>query len=296
MRLLSLFVIIWLTSTIVAQTPTTPAKTEKSGSYKYLLYLPDKYKENKDESWPLIIYLHGKSACGNNLDKVRRYGLPFYLDRDMKVDAVVAAPQCPTGKNWVADNWFITFLDDIKEKYNIDDNRIYLTGMSLGGFGTFSLAIKYPEVFAAVSPFCGGGQPVTACPMKDIPTWVFHGDRDEQVPLRRSQEMVDAIKKCGGNPKFTILKGMPHDIHRSYNNPELYEWMLGHSKNGPVEVAKMPELNTDTTIKSEAVAKAPKEAPLPKLKAKKRRKKRQKAEPVKEEKIEESEKMKFKFE
>ncbi len=295
MRLLSLFVIIWLTSTLAAQTPTTPAKTEKSGSYKYLLYLPDQYKENKDKPWPLIIYLHGKSACGNNLAKVRRYGLPFYLDRDMKVEAVVAAPQCPMGKNWVTDNWFITFLDDIKKKYSIDENRIYLTGMSLGGFGTFSLTIKYPDIFAAVSPFCGGGQPQTVAPMKDVPTWVFHGDRDEQVPLRRSQEMVDAIKKCGGNPKFTILKGMPHDIHRNYNNPELYKWMLSHSKNGTVEVAKIPEPNTDTTIKAEAVAKAPIEKPLPKSKAKKQR--RRKAEPAKEEeKAEESEKMKFKFE
>lgn len=295
MRFYFVLIIIWLASSLAAQTPTTPAKTEKSGSYKYLLYLPEKYKEDKDKQWPLIIYLHGKSACGNNLDKVRRYGLPFYLDRDMKLDAVVAAPQCPLGKNWVTDNWFITFLDDIKEKYNIDESRIYLTGMSLGGFGTFSLAIKYPEIFAAVSPFCGGGQPVTVAPMKDIPTWVFHGDRDEQVPLRRSQEMVDAIKKHGGNPKFTILKGMPHDIHRSYNNPELYEWMLSHSKNGPIYATQNPKSTIDTTIQSDAVAKAPKDKALPIVKDKP--KKRKKAEPVKEEeKIEESEKMKFKFE
>jgi predicted peptidase len=294
MRLISILIIILSASTLAAQSPTTPAKTEKSGSYKYLLYLPDKYKENKDKTWPLIIYLHGKSACGNNLDKVRRYGLPFFLDRDMKLDAVVAAPQCPMGKNWVTDNWFITFLDDIKEKYHIDENRIYLTGMSLGGFGTFSLAIKYPEIFAAISPFCGGGQPQTVSPIKEIPTWVFHGDRDEQVPLRRSQEMVDAIRKCGGNPKFTILKGMPHDIHRNYNNPELYEWMLSQSKNGPVYTTKLPESVLDTTIHVTALAKAPKEKPL--LKPKTRRQKRQKTDPAKEEKIEESEKMKFKFE
>lgn len=294
MRFYFLFVTIWLTNLLAAQSPTTPARTEKSEYYKYLLYLPDKYKEDKDKSWPLIIYLHGKSACGNNLDKVRRYGLPFFLDRDMKVDAIVAAPQCPTGKNWVTDNWFITFLDDIKEKYHIDDSRIYLTGMSLGGFGTFSLAIKYPDLFAAVSPFCGGGQPQTVAPMKDIPTWVFHGDRDEQVPLKRSQEMVDAIKKCGGDPKFTILKGMPHDIHRNYNNPELYEWMLSHSKNGPVYVAKVPEPKTEPSIQPEAIAKAPIEKPQPKTQVK--RQKRRKAEPEKEEKIEESEKMKFKFE
>jgi len=215
---------------VYAQTPKTPAKELKSKTYRYLLYLPDNYKEKEQKKWPLIIYLHGKSACGNNLDKVRRYGLPFFMDRDMKLEAIVVAPQCPEGKNWVAENWFMPFLDDLRSNYDIDKNRIYLTGMSLGGFGTFSLAIKYPEVFAATAPLCGGGQPTTACPMKDIPTWVFHGDRDEQVPLSRSTEMVNALKKCGGHPKYSILKGQPHDIHRTYGNMDLYEWMLRQSK------------------------------------------------------------------
>jgi predicted peptidase len=215
----------------VSQTISCSVKIEKSELYKYLVYTPGDYSNNSEKKWPLIIYLHGRSACGSNFDKVRRYGLPFFMDRGMQLDAIVAAPQCPEGKNWVADNWFMPFLNDIKDKYNIEAERIYLTGMSLGGFGAFSIAIKYPDVFAAVVPLCGGGQPTIVCPMKDIPTWVFHGDKDELVPLKRSQEMVEALEKCGGNPKFTVLKGQPHDIHRTYNNPELYEWMLKQSKN-----------------------------------------------------------------
>lgn len=291
MRFLTTIVFITITSYLAAQTPTTPAKTEKSDAYSYLLYLPDNYAENKDKPWPLIIYLHGQSACGNNLDKVRRYGLPFYLDREMKVDAIVAAPQCPANKNWVSDNWFMTFLKDIKEKYAVDATRIYLTGMSLGGFGTFSLAIQYPDIFAAVSPFCGGGQPVTVCPMKDIPIWVFHGDKDEQVPLRRSQEMVDALKKCGGNPKFSILKGMPHDIHRHYNNPELYAWMLSQSKTGIIETPEIAKnQNTDSLIQKE---KPNKKESLRLFKRKKQ--KMNKAQEKPKETPEESEKLKFRF-
>lgn len=230
MRLVIIFIALWgFIIQLYSQTANTPAMELKSTTYSYLLYKPDGYSEI-NKKWPLIIYLHGRSACGNNLAKVRRYGMPFYLDRGMKIDAICIAPQCPAGKNWVSENWFLPFISELKNKYSIDENRIYLTGMSLGGFGAFSLAIKYPEIFAAVAPLCGGGQPATVCPMKDIPTWVFHGDRDEQVPLYRSTEMVEALRKCGGNPKYTILKGQPHDIHKTYGNIELYEWMLQQNK------------------------------------------------------------------
>jgi len=199
--------------------------------YHYLTYLPEKYKSNRHKKWPLIIYLHGSSACGRDLDKVRSYGLPFFTDRGMQLDAVAVSPQCPKGKNWTTDNWLDPFLKDVTEKYHIDTTRIYLTGMSLGGFGTWDLAIKYPHRFAAVVPLCGGGKPQFVCAIKDVPVWVLHGDHDEQVPIRRSEEMVDALRKCGGNPKFTVLKGFPHDIHRMYGDESIYKWMLQYSLN-----------------------------------------------------------------
>jgi predicted peptidase len=242
-----IFSLLFLIKNAYSQTAVTPAKELNSKTYHYLLYLPDSFNNNTSHKWPLIIYLHGKSACGSNLTKVRRYGLPFFLDRDMKIQAIVVAPQCPAGKNWVSDNWFVSFLDELKSKFPIDENRIYLTGMSLGGFGTFSLAIKYPEIFAAVVPLCGGGQPSTACAMKDIPTWVFHGDKDELVPIARSTEMVNAIKKCGGKPKYSILKGQPHDIHKTYGNAELYEWMLAQTKGEKIkETESAPALAKNT--------------------------------------------------
>lgn len=205
--------------------------TKLEPHYHYLTYLPQDYDSNKDKKWPLIIYLHGKSACGDDLSKVSRYGLPFFTERGLHLDAVAVSPQCPLGKNWTSDDWLPPFLKEITGKYRIDTTRIYLTGMSLGGFGTWDLAIKYPHKFAAIVPLCGGGRPQQVCAIKDLPVWVIHGDKDEQVPISRSEEMVDALKKCGGNPKFTVLKGYPHDIHRTYGDENLYKWMLQFSLN-----------------------------------------------------------------
>lgn len=212
---------------IVSGTIAAKPNITKTKRYPYLIYLPENFKHNsKVYEWPLIIYLHGRSACGNNLSKVRRYGLPFFADHGMQLDAIAVAPQCPAGKNWSMENWLEPLLKELEEKYNIDKNRIYLTGMSLGGFGTWDLAIKYPGKFAAIAPLCGGGKPQNVCALKDVPVWAFHGDRDEQVPFARTQEMVEALRKCGGTPVFTILKGFPHDIHRVFADENLYKWLL----------------------------------------------------------------------
>jgi predicted peptidase len=206
-------------------------KIQDTPHYHYLTYLPQKYDATGNKKWPLIIYLHGKSACGDDLSKVSRYGLPFFTERGMQLDAVAVSPQCPTGKNWTSDDWLLPLLKEVTLKYRIDTTRIYLTGMSLGGFGTWDLAIKYPHKFAAIAPLCGGGRPQSVCAIKDVPVWVIHGDQDEQVPISRSIEMVEALKNCGGNPKFTVLKGYPHDIHRTYGDENLYKWMLQFSLN-----------------------------------------------------------------
>jgi len=223
--------------------------------YHYLTYLPQKYDSTKHKQWPLIIYLHGKSACGNNLDKVRGYGLPFFTDRGMQLDAIALSPQCPSGNNWTTEDWLTPFLKEAFKKYRIDTCRIYLTGMSLGGFGTWDLAIKYPHRFAAIAPLCGGGKPQFVCALKDMPVWVFHGDQDEQVPIRRSEEMVDALRKCGGNPKFSVLKGFPHDIHRIYQDESLYKWMLQYSLNTKFKPDGKRLSMNDTVIRKEIKAK-----------------------------------------
>jgi predicted peptidase len=204
---------------------------EKSKTYPYLAYLPNGYQESIGKEWPLIIYLHGSSCKGSNLEKLKRYGPPFYLDRGMQVDAIVISPQCPSNRSWVIGDWFESFYSEILEKYHVDPSRVYLTGMSLGGFGTWSLASRYPQYFAAIMPLCGGGKPDMAETIKDVPTWVFHGEKDRKVRLNRSEEMVEAMQDQGSRPKFSVLKGEGHDIHHVYAEQGVYQWLLAQHKN-----------------------------------------------------------------
>jgi predicted peptidase len=113
----------------------------------------------------------------------------------------------------------------------VDPDRVYLTGLSMGGYGTWSLAAAHPERFAAIVPICGGGNPADAAKLASLPVWVFHGAKDPTVPLERSKEMVEAIKSAGGNPRFTIYPEAGHDSWtETYNNPELYQWLLEQKK------------------------------------------------------------------
>ncbi len=203
---------------------------EKSKTYPYLAYLPNGYKESIGKEWPLIIYLHGSSCKGSNLERLKKYGPPFYLDRGMQVDAIVISPQCPSNRNWVYGDWFESFYSEILAKYHVDPSRVYLTGMSLGGFGTWNLASRYPQYFAAIMPLCGGGKPDMAESIKDLPTWVFHGEKDRRVRLNRSEEMVEAMQEAGSRPKFSVLKGEGHDIHHVYSEQNVYQWLLAQHK------------------------------------------------------------------
>ncbi len=229
------------------------AKTEGSGSplvplksktYPYLAYLPSDYDKDNTKTWPLIIYLHGSSCKGTNLEKLKKYGPPFYLERGMQVDAIVISPQCPPNKNWTVGSWFESFYNELKEKFHIDPTRVYLTGMSLGGFGTWDLASRYPEYFAAIMPLCGGGKASMAESMKDIPAWVFHGDLDKKVKLKRSEEMVNAMKEAGSDPKFSILKGQGHGIQKVYSDQTVYQWLLSHQKRAYERILEVASLWT----------------------------------------------------
>ena len=122
-------------------------------------------------------------------------------------------------------------LDEIQGKYKVDPDRVYLTGLSLGGFGTWETATQHPERFAAIAPICGGGRPFMARRLKNLPAWVFHGEKDPVVPIKRSEEMVEALKAAGGDVKFTRYPEAQHDSWtETYNNPQLYEWFLQHKR------------------------------------------------------------------
>lgn len=198
--------------------------------YPYLLYKPIEYDTNPYKKWPVIIYLHGASLRGNDTSLLKRYGLPDLIDRGEQFDFIIASPQCPPGKTWINDDWFPPFYENIKQNYRIDTARMYLTGMSMGGFGTWYLGAEYNQYFAAIVPLCGGGDPKDAPKFKDVAVWAIHGTDDEVVPVSRSQEMVDALKSEHQQVKFTWLKGEGHAIQDFYEEKKLYRWFLRHEK------------------------------------------------------------------
>ena len=191
---------------------------------KYLIYLPKDYDQK--DSWPLMLFLHGSGERGDNLDRVKQHGPPKLVGEGKQFPFIVVSPQCPNGESWEPFK-LSALLDEITEKYKVDQDRIYLTGLSMGGFGTWALAAHTPNRFAAIVPICGGGDPSRVRRIARIPAWVFHGGKDPTVPIENSKKMVDALKKAGGDPKFTIYPEAGHDSWtEAYNTPELYEWLL----------------------------------------------------------------------
>jgi predicted peptidase len=175
----------------------------------YLLYLPPDYNQSS-KTWPLMMFLHGSGERGNDLEKVKMHGPPKLVAQGKDFPFIIVSPQCPDGIWWDTD-FVITLLDTIIDRYHVDTSRVYLTGLSMGGFGTWETATKYPDRFAAIAPICGGGNPFLASRLKDVPVWCFHGEKDQAVPFQRSVEMVEALKKVGGDVRFTAYPDAGHD-------------------------------------------------------------------------------------
>lgn len=199
----------------------------KDLSCKYLLFLPENYNEQEKE-WPVILFLHGAGARGDDLEKVKVHGPPKIVATKKDFPFIVLSPQCPEDQWWTDSlDLLINLLDDITAQYKVDKDRIYLTGLSMGGFGTWALASRYPDRFAAIAPICGGALQTNAYALTDMPVWIFHGARDTTIPVQRSQEMYDLLIKRGGNVKITIYPNANHDSWtQTYNNQELYDWFL----------------------------------------------------------------------
>jgi len=206
----------------------------RSVSLRYLLYLPKGYGEKKSQKWPLMLFLHGAGERGNNLELVKKHGPPKLIAGGKEFPFIIVSPQCPAGVWWTEMiDPLTSLLDDIQSKYVVDPNRVYLTGLSMGGFGTWALACRYPERFAGIAPICGGGDWFLADRLKNVPVWVFHGAKDPVVPLRESRDMVDALKRVGGDVQLTVYPEAQHDSWtETYNNPKLYEWFLSHRRTG----------------------------------------------------------------
>ena len=203
----------------------------KTVSCRYLLYLPADYGK-KQQQWPMILFLHGAGERGNDLKNVKKHGPPKIVKNKKDFPFIVVSPQCPQDDWWPEKvEVLIHLLDDIVARYEVDTERVYLTGLSMGGYGTWALASAYLDRFAAIAPVCGGGSRYMARKLKDIPVWAFHGAKDNVVPLKESEEMVNAIKKLGGNARLTVYPDAGHDSWtETYNNQELYDWFLQHRK------------------------------------------------------------------
>jgi predicted peptidase len=202
----------------------------------YLLFLPAGYGADPAKRWPLILFLHGAGERGTNLWLVAKHGPPKIAAAETNLPFIVVSPQCPDGKIW-SDDLLLALLDDIENKYAVDTHRVYLTGLSMGGFGTWSLGLSHPERFAAIAPICGGGNFITPLladksTLASLPVWAFHGAKDPVVPLEESERMVNYLKKIGVREvKLTVYPDAQHDCWtQTYANPELFAWFLEHSR------------------------------------------------------------------
>lgn len=201
----------------------------------YLQFLPKGYDPDRAEGWPLILFLHGAGERGADLQRVKWHGPTQFVEQHPDFPFILISPQCPDGLIW-DDASLLGLLDEVIALHNVDTNRVYLTGLSMGGFGTWSLGLSHPERFAAIAPICGGGAPIRlrlADKQKQkavvkLPVWAFHGAKDPVVPLEESERMVSAIKALGGSEvKLTVYPEANHDSWtETYRNPGLFEWFL----------------------------------------------------------------------
>jgi len=205
----------------------------------YLLFLPDGYQKTGTNKWPLMLFLHGAGERGTNVDKVTVHGPPKIVKAKKDFPFVLVSPQCPADRVW-RDDELLALIDGVVANHNIDTNRIYLTGLSMGGYGSWSLGTKYPERFAAMAPICGGGEPITVmlagrqkkAALNSLGVWAFHGAKDPVVVLEESQRMTNALMSAGGKDvRLTVYPEVSHDSWtQAYDEPELWNWFLAHRR------------------------------------------------------------------
>ena len=194
----------------------------------YLLYVP----ENKSEKLPMIVFLHGAGERGDDFDKIAVHGVPKYVERGMDVPAIVIAPQCPQDFLWNRLTVEVKELIDFAiAEYGADPDRVSITGISMGGYGTWEMGMAYPGFFAALAPVCGGGISWNVGMIGKTPVWAFHGDADNVVPCNNSVEMCDTLKAKGGNVRLTLFHGVDHNSWEpAYETTKLIDWLVAAKK------------------------------------------------------------------
>jgi predicted peptidase len=221
--------------------------------YKYLLALPSDYRAKAPDRWPILLFLHGSGERGDDVWGAAKHGPPKLLHGKellasertaadlLARNFIVVSPQCPPNKWWDAEA-VLAVLDEVLTTHSADRDRIYLTGMSMGGYGTWTLGMAHPDLFAAIAPICGGGEFATPfmssihkrSHLQSLGVWAFHGANDTAVPVTESQRMIEMLEHMGSrNAKLTIYPDALHDSWtETYANPELYKWFLRHRQSG----------------------------------------------------------------
>ncbi|MDZ4404375.1 prolyl oligopeptidase family serine peptidase [Prosthecobacter sp.] len=197
-------------------------------NYPYLLSKPKGYDVDQMKKWPLVIFLHGSGERGTDLELIKKHGPPKLIAAGQKFPAVIASLQCDSKNLWNP-HGVKAVTDHLIKTERIDTNRVYLTGISMGGFGTWETAFEYPDTYAAIAPVCGGAgvRWVTAERLKHLPAWIFHGDKDGAVPVENSQKIYDALKKIDAPVKLTIYPGVGHNSWTAtYDSPEFWKWLF----------------------------------------------------------------------
>ncbi|WP_322550274.1 prolyl oligopeptidase family serine peptidase [Flavobacterium psychraquaticum] len=224
LKTILLFLFINYTFNCVAQLKTITNQT----TYPFWINVP---ANEKTEKQAILIFLHGKSLSGTDLNRVKRYGVLRAMERGRKIPAIVIAPQLAKG-SWNPDK-VLEILEYVQKKYNTDTSRIYVCGMSLGGYGTLHFAGKHADKITAAVAICGGGNIADGCNLARIPLWIQHGDKDFIVPISESEKVVNAIRKCKkkANLIFTIIKGGNHSsVEQLFHEDAMYDWLFAQKR------------------------------------------------------------------
>ena len=214
----------------------------------YRLFKPKSY--DAKQKYPLVLFLHGAGERGADNVAQLKHGMNDFSGEAVqaKFPCFIVAPQCPAGDRWVDVDWgadkhdmpakpsppirlTLRAIEGLQKEFSIDAQRLYITGLSMGGYGTWDAIQRHPELFAAAVPICGGGDPRYAEKIKNVPIWAFHGDKDTAVKVERSRDMIAAIKAAGGMPKYTENPGVGHDSWTAtYKDAEMYKWLFAQSR------------------------------------------------------------------
>lgn len=254
-RTLGLAIFGWLASISLVSAADVnkvfEARTYESpngGKLLYRLMTPENYDPN--QKYPLVLFLHGAGERGDNNSAQLVHGMKDFASDEnrAKYPCFVMAPQCPNGKKWAEVDWgadthktpaepsdpmrlTLEAIAGLEKHFSIDKQRLYVTGLSMGGYGTWDLIARKPNMFAAAIPICGGGDETDAAKIAKIPVWVFHGDKDGAVKVERSRRMVKAIEAAGGKPRYTEYPGVGHDSwSRTYADPNVFEWLFSQKR------------------------------------------------------------------